>query len=86
MRCYARVPYDNLVFASTAPFYAEIGKDTKTIQYEDVEYFMNWIENRIQTLMETYKDSPRKDYFLGPHREALSYFENLIALSCAAKK
>ena len=37
-------------FASTAPFYVEIGEGRETIHRDDVAFFLRWIDERIATL------------------------------------
>ncbi len=78
VRCINDVPYDTLRFASCAPFYVEIGENKKTIHREDVEYFINWLQERMDTTSKTYRKNEKKEYYLKPYQDALEYFKGLL--------
>ena len=42
VRAIARVP-ETFRFASTGPFYVEVGGRPRTVRREDVEFFLKWI-------------------------------------------
>jgi hypothetical protein len=79
VRAIARVP-ETFRFASTAPFYVEIGGKPRTIHRGDVEYFLRWIDERIAQI-ELSKDirSPEeREEVLGPQRKAQEVFRGLL--------
>jgi hypothetical protein len=82
VRAIAAVP-ETFRFASTAPFYVEIGKNPDTIHREDVEFFIHWIDERIARLQADQQgglgDPVRKEEVLRPHREARQFFERRLS-------
>ncbi|HVR75545.1 MAG TPA: CehA/McbA family metallohydrolase [Planctomycetota bacterium] len=79
VRAVAKVP-ETFRFASTAPFFVEVGKTPRRIHRKDVEYFLRWIDERIDRLetSEHLKDRGQRDEALRPHREARKTFEGLL--------
>jgi hypothetical protein len=81
VRAIAAVP-GTFRFASTAPFYVEVGRVPVTVHREDVVFFLRWIDERIAALEADPKgelgDSARKEEVLRPHREARRFFEHLL--------
>jgi hypothetical protein len=81
VRAIAVVP-ETFRFASTAPFYVEVGASRATVHRDDVAFFLAWVGQRITTLEEDRKgvlgDPTRKEAVLGPHREARRFFERLL--------
>src|SRR5262249_43500821 len=73
VRALAAVP-GTFRFASTAPFYVEVGESRATLHRDDVAFFVRWIDDRIAALHEDPKgelrDHARKAEVLQPHREA----------------
>lgn len=78
VRAIAKVPFDTLRFASTGPYYVEVGDKPKTIHRADVEYFLRWLDERINSLAIKYEDDPQKKYFLGPHLQGRAFFKELL--------
>ena len=78
VRAVAAVP-ETFRFASTAPFYVEVGESRETVHRDDVEFFLRWIDERIAALQEDRKgdlgDPARKEEVLRPHREAKKFYE-----------
>jgi hypothetical protein len=72
----------NFRFASTAPFYVEVGDSPHSIHRADVEFFLSWIDTRIASLNEDrehrLKTQEQKRSVLEPHREARRFFEGLL--------
>ncbi len=65
-------------FASTAPYYVEIGDQPKHISKKSVQFFIDWIQERISSL-EAMEDPDKKIAAQKPHREALSVWADLLA-------
>src|SRR5262249_4951129 len=61
-------------FASTAPFYVEVGESGDTIRRDDVAFFLRWIDERLAALKADQRgelgDPEKKEQVLRPHREA----------------
>jgi hypothetical protein len=78
VRAIAAVP-ETFRFASTAPFYVEVGSNPNRVHRDDVAFFLRWIDERIASLeaSESLSDSARKEAVLRPHRVARRYFERL---------
>jgi hypothetical protein len=81
VRAIAAVP-GTFRFASTAPFYVEVGESPVTVHRDDVAFFVRWIDERIAALQNDQKgalgDLARKEEVLRPHREARRFFERQI--------
>jgi hypothetical protein len=82
VRAIAAVP-ETFRFASTAPFYVEIGERRATVHRDDVAFFLRWIDDRIAALEADQKgdlrDPARKAEVLRPHRDARQFFERRLA-------
>lgn len=79
VRAIAEVP-ETFRFASSAPFYVEVGDDPRRVHREDVGYFLEWIEARIRRLRasEELEDAEKREAVLEPHRNARRRFEELL--------
>jgi hypothetical protein len=81
VRAIAAVPA-TFRFASTAPFYVEIGSSRSTIHRDDVEFFMRWIDDRIAALEQDnqghLRDPQKKEQVLAPHRQAQRFFKERL--------
>jgi hypothetical protein len=81
VRALAAVP-GTFRFASTAPFYVEVGEDRASVHRDDVAFFLRWIDERIAALQDDpegeLRDPARKEAVLRPHREARQFFERLL--------
>ncbi len=81
VRAIAAVP-GTFRFASTAPFYVEVGESRATVHRDDVAFFLRWIDERIAALQADQKaalgDPVRKEEVLRPHREARQFFERQL--------
>jgi hypothetical protein len=81
VRAIAAVP-ETFRFASTAPFYVEVGEARETIHRDDVAFFLRWIDERIAALQADQKgelgDPTRKEDVLRPHRAARRFFERRL--------
>jgi hypothetical protein len=80
-RAIARVP-ETFRFASTAPFYIEVGDRARTVHRDDVAFFLRWIDERIASLEEdragNLRDPAEKAAVLAPHRDARRFFKSLL--------
>jgi hypothetical protein len=82
VRAIAAVP-ETFRFASTAPFYVEIGATRDSVQRDDVAFFLRWIDERIAVLKADPKgelrDRAQKEEVLRPHHEARQFFERRLS-------
>jgi hypothetical protein len=81
VRAIAAVP-GTFRFASTAPFYVEVGENRATVHRDDVAFFLRWIDERIAALQADQNGAlgvpARKEEVLRPHREARRFFERQL--------
>jgi hypothetical protein len=81
VRAIANVP-ETFRFASTAPFYVEVGARQSTVHRDDVAFVLSWIDERIAALERDRSGSlaapVRKEAVLRPHHEARRFFERLL--------
>ena len=84
VRAIADVP-TTFRFASTAPFYVEVGDRPAAVHRADVAFFLEWIDARISALNEDSQkrltDPGQKAAVLEPHREARRFFEGLLKVA-----
>jgi hypothetical protein len=79
VRAIARVP-ETFRFASTAPFYVEVGSKPRRISRTAVEFFLAWLDERLARLerSEHLRDPAQREGVLAPHREARKVFAALL--------
>jgi hypothetical protein len=78
VRTVARVS-ETFRFASTAPFYVEVGDRPRRVHREDVRYFLEWIDERILLLEKSAElGAQDREPVLKPHRDARRVFEGLL--------
>jgi hypothetical protein len=79
VRAIADVP-ETFRFAGTAPFYVQVGSRARTIHRKDVEYFLRWIDERMDALTRSadLPDPEKRESVLVPHRRAREEFERLL--------
>jgi hypothetical protein len=82
VRAIADVP-GTFRFASSAPFYVEVGDVARRVHTPSVEYFLRWIDERIEALEKSpdLSDEEERASVLRPHRAARTAFERLLAES-----
>jgi hypothetical protein len=84
VRAIADVPA-TFRFASTAPFYVQIGDRPRAVHQADVTFFLRWIDTRISALNENRQrrltNPARKEAVLAPHREARRFFQGLLGMA-----
>ena len=79
LRAIARVP-ETFRFASTAPFYVEVAGKPARIRRESVQFFLQWIDERIHRLeaSKELKTDAERAAVIEPHRRARMKFEGLL--------
>lgn len=81
VRVVSAVP-ETFRFASTAPYYVEIGEARRTVHRDDVQFFLQWIEERTTALEQSLQNQGETaaiaESVLRPHRDARRFFERLL--------
>ncbi|HXX94730.1 MAG TPA: CehA/McbA family metallohydrolase [Planctomycetota bacterium] len=65
-------------FASTAPFYVEVGPAKHRISRASAKFFVDWIDERITRIPLKLKDPAQLEEVIAPQREARAYFTDLV--------
>lgn len=68
---------DTYRFASTAPFYVEIGKDGRHVSRRSVKFFHEWVDERILRLEKALPDETRRRAVVEPHEQARKFWQEL---------
>jgi hypothetical protein len=64
-------------FASTAPFYVEIGESKRRISRASATFFADWVDERMARVPLQLKDAAQLAEVLGPHRKAKEFWAEL---------
>ena len=64
-------------FASTAPFYVEIGPSKKRISRESVQFFLDWVDERIDRVRKNLPDEAQLREVLDHHQQAKKFWKEL---------
>jgi hypothetical protein len=70
---------DTFRFASTAPFYVEVGTVRRRISRGAVEYFRSWLDERVARLESSALPPNELSTVLAPHREAKRVWDERLA-------
>jgi hypothetical protein len=65
-------------FASTAPFYVEIGASKRRISKSSAKFFVDWVDERIARVPNKLKDEKQLAEVLEPHRKAREFWQDLV--------
>ena len=63
-------------FASTAPFYVEIGDRQRLISRESAQFFLDWVHERIARVK--LDDETQRDEVLAYHRMAEKFWQEKV--------
>ena len=75
IRAIGDVPY-TFRFASTAPFYVEVGDTPKRISRTSAQFFLDWVRERKAAIQ--VEDSTRQAEVMRYHNEALKFWESKV--------
>jgi hypothetical protein len=64
-------------FASTAPFYVEIGSEPRRVSRASGRYFLDWVRERAERVK--LDDPAQRESVLRYHRKAEAFWENLVS-------
>jgi hypothetical protein len=70
---------DTFRFASTAPFYVEMGKQDRRISKTSVRFFQEWIGERIASLEKALPDEGQRREVLKTHEQARQFWTGLLS-------
>jgi hypothetical protein len=62
-------------FASTAPWYVEVGPSKKRVSRSSTAFFLQWIDDRIQNLK--LDDAAKREEVLATYRSARDFWSRL---------
>jgi len=65
-------------FASSAPFYVEIGASKRRISRSSAKFFVDWIDERMARVPQKLSDPKQLDEVLEPHRKAREFWSDLV--------
>jgi hypothetical protein len=65
-------------FASTGPFYVEIGDVTRRISRRSARFFLGWVKERIARVEKNLEDPPQRRAVLAYHERARAYWEEKV--------
>jgi hypothetical protein len=78
VRAITDVPH-TFRFASTAPYYVEIGPAKRTIHRSSVQFFLDWLDERAQRVSRTLHDPAELEEVLEHHRRAKQFWRARLA-------
>ncbi|MGA2067065.1 MAG: CehA/McbA family metallohydrolase [Thermoguttaceae bacterium] len=78
VRAVADVPR-TFRFASTAPFYVEIGDTKRLVSRSSVKFFLDWLDERAARLPRKLHDPAQLEEVLQFHRRAKEFWQGLLA-------
>ena len=64
-------------FASSAPFYVEVGKQDRRISKASVRFFLEWIDERLTQLEKALPDAAQRREVLWTHTQARQFWKEL---------
>ena len=75
-RVLADVP-NTFRFASTAPYYVEIGDNKHHLNTKSIQFFRDWVDERIERI--DIKDPVKREEVLKYHRKAQQFWQQRLA-------
>jgi hypothetical protein len=70
---------DNFRFASTAPFYVQIEPSPRRISRASVQFFIDWIGERMSSLRASTMSAEKLESVLAFHRDAMRFWQEKLA-------
>ena len=70
-------------FASTGPFYLEIGETKKRISRASSQFFLDWVDERIERVRRNVADESQRKEVLQAHKDARRWWRKRIEESNA---
>src|SRR4029077_11384018 len=77
VRCLSPNP-KTFRFASTAPFYVEIGASKRRISRASARFFLDWVEERISRVKLKLTEPKQLEEVLEPHERAIRFWSKLL--------
>jgi hypothetical protein len=66
-------------FASTGPWFVEIRSAEERISRASVQFFLDWIDQRIERITRAVRDEARRDQILAWHHQARAFWNDRLA-------
>jgi len=79
VRAVADVPH-TFRFASTAPFYVEIGDAKRLVSRSSVKFFLDWLDERAERVPQKLNAPAQLEEVLQFHRQARAFWKGLLAM------
>ena len=70
-------------FATTAPWFVEVGDIEHRISRRSVEFFLDWVNERIERVKSNVNDGTRRDQVHVWHKKASEFWSNRLKLANA---
>ncbi len=70
-------------FASTAPYYVEIGSEKRSVSERSAQFFLDWVEERIQRVRTNLTDPEELREVLVYHQRAKAFWQDKVAAANA---
>ena len=66
-------------FASTAPYYVEVGSDKRYVSRRSANFFLDWVIERIGRVPMKLNESDKLEDVLAHHQKAKTFWQQLAA-------
>jgi hypothetical protein len=66
-------------FASSAPYYVEIGESPVSIRLGSAQFFVDWVDERIKQIEAGVTDAAQREQVLAPHHAARAFWAKRLA-------
>ncbi|MBT4867999.1 MAG: hypothetical protein HON53_23090, partial [Planctomycetaceae bacterium] len=70
-------------FASTAPFYVEVGKQKRRISRKSAKFFLDWVDERIARVEKNVTDVGQREEVLAHHKRARTFWQKRLESATA---
>jgi len=70
-------------FASTAPFYVEVGKQKRRISRKSAKFFLDWVDERIARVEKNVTDAGQREEVIAHHRSARTFWQKRLEAATA---
>ena len=65
-------------FASTAPYYVEVGKQKRRISRQSAKFFLDWVDERITRIENSVTDAGQREEVLSHHKHAREFWQKRL--------
>jgi hypothetical protein len=68
-------------FASSAPYYVEVGEDRHSVDHESAQFFLDWVDERIERVKDQLTDPTKLADVLKHHHDARKFWAEKVAVA-----